>query len=118
MQGVNRKAKIGNREEIENKALEKLTSKTKPFLSDLRVSCVSSKATNGAIDAVQDNSYAGKSLRIVFCSCFKPFVAIYLLGDVFLRSSQLSICRSYQFLEIQWLALIETCGGNIPPEQS
>lgn len=51
-------------------ASEKLTSKTKPFLSDLRVSCVSSKATNGAIEAVRDNSYAGKSPRIVFLFLF------------------------------------------------
>lgn len=60
----------------------------------------------------------GKARELFFCSCFKPFVAIYLLGDVFLRSSQLSSCRSYQFLEIQWLALIETCGGAFHPSKA
>lgn len=50
----------------EKGAPEKLTSKTKPFLSDLRDSCVPSKSSNGALDAVHDNSHAGKPEHCFF----------------------------------------------------
>lgn len=89
MQRVKRKAKRrGGGFRGTNKQSQALSQ----GVPDLRESYVSSKTTNGAIDAVQDNPATPGSLRIVFCSCFKPIVAICLLGDVFLRISQLGLC--------------------------
>lgn len=71
---------------------------------------VPSKGADGAISTAKDSNPSGKP-GVVACSyCFKHAVDIHLLEDWILGRHKLGIHCNYQFLDIQYLALIEACG--------